>query len=170
VPKMDLGEKQVCPNCGAKFYDLYKRPAECPKCHHIYDPEEEKAKLAAMLAPVTMSRARPVEDRDEDEDEDDDTKVVKVGAVEDEDEVEDEEVTREIDVEDDTIELGEDDEEDGAVANPDAVPAGFSEQELDEDADLIEEDDETLALIEDDDDAAIDDDLGDIDGDLDEDI
>ena len=35
-----LGAKQVCPNCQAKFYDLGRRPAHCPKCEHEFDPEE----------------------------------------------------------------------------------------------------------------------------------
>ncbi len=36
----DLGTKQVCPNCQAKFYDLNRRPATCPKCGTEFDPEE----------------------------------------------------------------------------------------------------------------------------------
>lgn len=33
-----LGTKRICPKCGAKFYDLNKNPAKCPKCSHSYDP------------------------------------------------------------------------------------------------------------------------------------
>ena len=36
----ELGQKQVCPNCQAKFYDLGRRPAHCPKCATEFDPEE----------------------------------------------------------------------------------------------------------------------------------
>ena len=36
----ELGTKQICPNCQAKFYDLGKRPAHCPKCAHDFDPDE----------------------------------------------------------------------------------------------------------------------------------
>ena len=36
----ELGQKQICPNCMAKFYDLNKRPAMCPKCQTAFDPEE----------------------------------------------------------------------------------------------------------------------------------
>jgi uncharacterized protein (TIGR02300 family) len=36
----DLGQKQICPNCQAKFYDLGRRPATCPKCQTAFDPEE----------------------------------------------------------------------------------------------------------------------------------
>ncbi|HEY3847979.1 MAG TPA: TIGR02300 family protein [Acetobacteraceae bacterium] len=30
--KPELGTKRVCVSCGARFYDLTKRPAVCPKC------------------------------------------------------------------------------------------------------------------------------------------
>jgi uncharacterized protein (TIGR02300 family) len=36
----ELGAKQICPSCGAKFYDLTRRPAVCPKCQTAFDPEE----------------------------------------------------------------------------------------------------------------------------------
>ena len=36
----ELGAKQICPSCSAKFYDLGKRPAVCPKCGTEFDPEE----------------------------------------------------------------------------------------------------------------------------------
>ena len=36
----ELGQKQICPNCTAKFYDLGRRPAVCPKCDTSFDPEE----------------------------------------------------------------------------------------------------------------------------------
>jgi len=36
----ELGQKQICPHCSAKFYDLNRRPALCPKCGTPFDPEE----------------------------------------------------------------------------------------------------------------------------------
>jgi uncharacterized protein (TIGR02300 family) len=36
----ELGAKQICPSCQAKFYDLNRRPAACPKCGATFDPEE----------------------------------------------------------------------------------------------------------------------------------
>lgn len=36
----ELGAKQICPSCQAKFYDLGRRPAHCPKCGTSFDPEE----------------------------------------------------------------------------------------------------------------------------------
>ena len=34
--KSELGSKLICQNCGARFYDLNKRPAVCPKCATEY--------------------------------------------------------------------------------------------------------------------------------------
>lgn len=36
----ELGAKQICPSCQSKFYDLGRRPATCPKCATVFDPEE----------------------------------------------------------------------------------------------------------------------------------
>lgn len=36
----ELGIKQICPQCQAKFYDLNRRPAHCPKCATDFDPDE----------------------------------------------------------------------------------------------------------------------------------
>lgn len=35
----ELGTKRDCPNCGARFYDLKKDPAHCPKCDHEFTPD-----------------------------------------------------------------------------------------------------------------------------------
>src|SRR5690348_864364 len=32
MAKPELGTKRVCVSCGARFYDLTKTPAVCPKC------------------------------------------------------------------------------------------------------------------------------------------
>jgi uncharacterized protein (TIGR02300 family) len=32
MAKPELGAKRVCISCGARFYDLAKQPAACPKC------------------------------------------------------------------------------------------------------------------------------------------
>lgn len=37
--KPELGVKRDCPDCGARFYDLNKEPAHCPKCDHSFVPE-----------------------------------------------------------------------------------------------------------------------------------
>lgn len=37
--KPELGMKRDCPSCGARFYDLNREPAHCPKCDHEFVPE-----------------------------------------------------------------------------------------------------------------------------------
>ena len=39
MSKSELGVKRDCPQCGARFYDLNKEPAHCPKCAHEFTPE-----------------------------------------------------------------------------------------------------------------------------------
>ncbi len=65
-----LGQKQICPNCQTKFYDLTKRPAHCPKCAFEFDPEEAlKSRRARPRATVRDyetddAEAKPVRDED----------------------------------------------------------------------------------------------------------
>lgn len=51
MSKPELGTKRDCPSCGAKFYDLGKSPAVCPKCKTEFVPE----------AIAKVKRAKPVE-------------------------------------------------------------------------------------------------------------
>ncbi|MTV30584.1 TIGR02300 family protein [Rhodoblastus acidophilus] len=32
------GEKRLCLNCAAKFFDLAKDPIKCPKCGAVFEP------------------------------------------------------------------------------------------------------------------------------------
>lgn len=72
--KVDLGEKLTCSNCGARYYDLNKAPAECPKC----GTENERPKTfrtkkteAAAPKPVKETPAPTKKDSDESDDIDD---------------------------------------------------------------------------------------------------
>lgn len=47
MAKPELGTKRVCVACGAKFYDLTKSPAVCPKCG-----TEQPADLPRTRRPV----------------------------------------------------------------------------------------------------------------------
>jgi len=40
----DLGTKRVCVACGARFYDLTKAPAVCPKCGTEQPIEQPRAR------------------------------------------------------------------------------------------------------------------------------
>ncbi|MFN9925394.1 MAG: TIGR02300 family protein, partial [Phenylobacterium sp.] len=71
----ELGTKQICPTCSAKFYDLNKRPAHCPKCHAEFDPDEavrnRRVRARAVVPDAEADEEREdqvaVAERDEDE-------------------------------------------------------------------------------------------------------
>ena len=62
MAKPELGLKRQCMSCGAKFYDLNKDPAVCPKCGTVF----QATALTRVAAPVA-ARAAAVADDDETE-------------------------------------------------------------------------------------------------------
>jgi uncharacterized protein (TIGR02300 family) len=44
MAKPELGTKRVCVSCAAKFYDLTKTPAVCPKCGTEQPPEQPRTR------------------------------------------------------------------------------------------------------------------------------
>ncbi len=150
MAKAELGDKQNCPSCGAKFYDLRRRPAHCPKCHHEFDPDDDTVKLRRV-------RTRPVNYEQDYEDDDDDApkKVAAAAETDEEDAVEEttEEVTPELgDGVGDEPDLILEDEDEAAPATPDALPAGFSETDGDED--IVADDADDVPMLDDDEDFA----------------
>jgi uncharacterized protein (TIGR02300 family) len=134
----ELGTKQICPTCQAKFYDLNKRPAHCPKCASEFDPDEAVRNRRV--------RARSVVPEAEAEDERPDQ--VRGRAAEGEEDEEEEVVTPELDEVVDEPLVADDDEEDAVEpvvggAADDLVE--FTEEEEVEEADdvpFLEDDDE----------------------------
>jgi uncharacterized protein (TIGR02300 family) len=61
VAKPELGLKRQCMSCGAKFYDLNKDPAVCPKCGTVF----QATALSRTAAPVVARAAAPVDDESE---------------------------------------------------------------------------------------------------------
>lgn len=66
----DLGTKHVCFKCGAKFYDLKKPNAICPKCgadqkDAAAKPEGRRSRLTAV--PKIVEPVEPVEKEATDE-------------------------------------------------------------------------------------------------------
>lgn len=141
MARTDLGEKQICPSCGAKFYDLGRRPAACPKCATTFDPADEGVR-------VRRGRSR-VSAHDADyEDEDEELEGKKAAKRGDDDDDEGEEDAPEVDAEAaDEVVLNDDDEDDGATPSGDELPAGFSEEEADLGDDAA--DDDSVPLLED---------------------
>jgi uncharacterized protein (TIGR02300 family) len=147
-----LGTKQVCPNCTAKFYDLNKHPAHCPRCDTEFDQEE--------VVRTRRSRVRTTAPDYEDTDEESEDQVKgKTGGEDDEDE-EPETITPEIDevVTDDALLIDED--EDLDPADPARVGAPGENVDMDiEDADLGDDDADDVPFLEDDEDADFDEEI-----------
>ena len=138
MAKPELGQKQVCPNCQAKFYDLSRRPAHCPKCATEFDPEE--------ALKLRNRRGRPAGYAADDEAED---QVKDKKADGDEDEEDDTVKTPEIDEEGHEPILTPDDEDETPV-DPTEEP-GMGE--------ATEDDDDSVPFIEDEDDDAFEDEI-----------
>ncbi|MGU3668481.1 TIGR02300 family protein [Methylobacterium sp. A49B] len=60
MARPELGLKRQCMSCGAKFYDLARDPAVCPKCGAVY----QAAATSRVSAPA-LSRAPNNDDEDE---------------------------------------------------------------------------------------------------------
>ncbi|MFO1184751.1 MAG: TIGR02300 family protein [Bauldia sp.] len=50
MAKAELGAKRICPNCGAKYYDLNRSPIVCPRCGTHFEAQSRSRAQAA--APV----------------------------------------------------------------------------------------------------------------------
>ena len=141
----ELGAKQVCPNCQAKFYDLNRRPAHCPKCSTDFDPEEALKLRSRRTRPVY-----PADDEAEDQ-------VVDKKA-EGDDEEEDETVRApEIDEEGHEPILTPDDDED--TPSDASEEPGMGSTDGDDDDVLTDDDDDSVPFIEDEDDDSFDDEI-----------
>lgn len=142
--KTDLGAKQSCPSCGAKFYDLNRRPAVCPKCTTSFDPSEEGVRSR-------RGRSRVSAHDPDYEDDEEDLQKKKARSGEDEDEDEESEDAAEIDAEAEAeplvVEEDEDADTTAKTGGDEDLPEGFSEEE----ADLGDDgaDDDSVPMLED---------------------
>lgn len=65
MAKPEWGVKRICPNCGARYYDMRKEPPVCPTCGTQFDPEALLKSRRARPAPaddVKKSAQPPRED------------------------------------------------------------------------------------------------------------
>ena len=60
MAKPELGLKRQCMSCGAKFYDLNKDPAVCPKCGTAF----QATAMSRAAAPVVARAAAPADDEE----------------------------------------------------------------------------------------------------------
>jgi uncharacterized protein (TIGR02300 family) len=135
----ELGAKQICPHCQAKFYDLSKRPAHCPKCGTEFDPDEAIRNRRVRARVVTPEAERDEEREDQ---------VLEPAEAEEEEE-EDVSAPELDEVENEPVLAGDEDEEDGVEPGVSPVSEDLGEftdeEEVEDDADvpfLEEEDDD----------------------------
>jgi uncharacterized protein (TIGR02300 family) len=135
----ELGAKQICPNCQAKFYDLGRRPATCPKCGTAFDPEEavrsRRMKARSTVPDYEADDEKPAKAADPDvegfEDEPDDTPEIDEAA------------------EAEPIESDEEGGDEAAPASPaDDLGVDFAEDDVEGES----EDDDSVPFLEDEDD------------------
>ena len=141
----ELGAKQICPTCSAKFYDLGRRPATCPKCHTAFDPEE-----------VVKTRRVRTRSTTADYEDDEAPKPAETESDGFEDEVDE---TPEIDqgIEDDVVEADEDESDGSGKAPPSddlgvdfAVDEDSAGEDGADDVPFLEDEDEDDAFSDDD--------------------
>jgi uncharacterized protein (TIGR02300 family) len=79
--KADLGTKRACPSCNARFYDLTKRPIECPKCGFSYEPEalfkQRRSRVVETAEASVVNAAETEDEEEEDEDEDEEAEAAE---------------------------------------------------------------------------------------------
>lgn len=111
MAKPEWGDKQSCESCGARFYDLGRKPIVCPKCDTELPPRPTKRRAGARAAAAEEKAAAP-------------KATVKKVEVDDAEAVEDEAVDDEDDedgIEDPSV-LGGDDEDVAEVIAPALSP------------------------------------------------
>ncbi|MCC6718481.1 MAG: TIGR02300 family protein [Acetobacteraceae bacterium] len=59
MPKPELGTKRVCVSCGARFYDLTRQPAVCPKCETQQPAEQPRVRRVPGNVMEDKRRAKP---------------------------------------------------------------------------------------------------------------
>ena len=104
--KPELGTKRVCVSCGAKFYDLARSPAVCPKCdteqpveqprvrRPVGNPLEDKRPKKVVVPEEADPDAEPAAEEEEEEED----------VLEDTSELEDDAIGTELEVEPDADE------------------------------------------------------------------
>ena len=124
------GLKRICMSCGARFYDLNKKPIICPTCNVEFTGEiKVKSRRGRLPSEIADKEA------------DDDAPIIEVES----DEVE----TEEVESDEETVSLDEI-EEDGDDVDEDAIVLD-EEEILDDDLDDIDDDDIEEDIAEEDD-------------------
>jgi uncharacterized protein (TIGR02300 family) len=59
MAKVELGQKRVCVSCSARFYDLTKSPAVCPKCGTEQPVEQPRPRRGGNVAELRAKPKKP---------------------------------------------------------------------------------------------------------------
>jgi uncharacterized protein (TIGR02300 family) len=142
--KADLGTKRVCPSCGARFYDLSKRPIECPKCSFAFEPEA-LYKQRRPRQPEAVAEAPEAEEEETEDEAAENEEGAIVEKVEDEPELDagDDDEEEEVDA----VEPGDPDSGMSVVEGEDAALEDIEDEDVDD-----EDDDGLLEEVEEDED------------------
>lgn len=71
MAKPELGDKHTCVSCGARFFDLGKVPAVCPKCETEQPVEQPKLKRSVPMPEDVKKPAKPAESSEDEVETDD---------------------------------------------------------------------------------------------------
>ena len=82
MAKPELGIKRHCMNCGAKFYDLNRDPATCPRCGTPFQATALTTAMARVAAAPVAARAPAAHVEDEAEAEPAGAELVSLEEVE----------------------------------------------------------------------------------------
>jgi len=151
--KADLGTKRICPSCSARFYDLQKRPIECPKCAFTFEPEALYKQRRPRQPEPQPAAAVVARDEEEEVEEEEEETTEDSEAEEEAEEVVEEPVVVASDDDDDAEEEAEETAEEDSgmsVVEPDAEVADIEDIEDEEVED--EGDDGLLEEVEEDED------------------
>jgi uncharacterized protein (TIGR02300 family) len=99
MAQSNLGTKRVCVSCSARFYDLNKSPAVCPKCGTEQPADVPRLRRTPDIVPVAQKPPKGDDDADaaaelDDEDAGDDDVMEDTSDLDDDDD----EISADIDV------------------------------------------------------------------------
>lgn len=143
--KPELGTKRVCPSCAARFYDLQKRPIECPKCSFAFEPDL----LLKQRRTRTPEEAKPVPAAQVEDEEEPETAEEEADGETAEEELEEEEELPETDEPLAEAEMDSEEDDVEPAAEDEAVESEDFEEDIEGEE---EEDDELLEEVEEDED------------------
>jgi uncharacterized protein (TIGR02300 family) len=141
MAKADLGEKRVCAECSAKFFDLKKRPVVCPKCGFSFDPDATTRRPARKVEPTPKPKDAEEEAAEEDEDADEED------ALEDEEDEDQKELS--LDDAAPILATDGDEESDSDSGGSTRLPEGYTEEGVEDDSEILTDDeDEDAKLVD----------------------